>query len=93
MAVFSGAVGLVFAASGWLGRIDQQLVMNALQMAIVRCRPGPGLIHHTDQSRQYAAALYVEVLKTYGMLQSMSRREIVMTMLSQRVFLALLRTS
>ena len=61
---------------GWAmsERIDQQLVMNALQMAIVRCRPGPGLIHHTDQGRQYAAALYVEVLKTYGMLQSMSRR-------------------
>jgi putative transposase len=80
---------------GWAmsERIDQQLVMNALQMAIVRCRPGPGLIHHTDQGRQYAAALYVEVLKTYGMLQSMSRRKIVMTMLSQRVFLALLRTS
>jgi putative transposase len=67
MAVSSGAVGLVFAASvGWTmsERIDQQLVTNALQMAMVRCGPGPRLIHHTDQGRQYAAALYMEVLKT-----------------------------
>ena len=51
MAVSSGAVGLVFAASvGWTmsERIDQQLVTNALQMAMVRCGPGPRLIHHTD---------------------------------------------
>jgi transposase InsO family protein len=61
---------------GWAmsERIDQQLVTKALQMAILRCRPEPGLIHHTDQGRQYAAALYVELLKTHGMLQSMSRR-------------------
>ena len=36
---------------GWAmsERIDQQLVIKALQMAILRCRPEPGLIHHTDQ--------------------------------------------
>ena len=55
-------------------RLDQQLVIKALQMAILRCRPEPGLIHHTDQGRQYSGAVYVNLLKTYGMLQSMSRR-------------------
>ena len=61
---------------GWAmsERIDQQLVIKALQMAILRCRPEPGLIHHTDQGRQYSGAVYVNLLKTYGMLQSMSRR-------------------
>ena len=44
-------------------------------MAFLRCRPQPGLIHHTDQGRQYSEPAYVEMLlKTYGMLQSMSRR-------------------
>ena len=61
---------------GWAmsERIDQQLVIKALQMAILRCRPEPGLIHHTDQGRQYSGAVDVHLLKTYGMLQSMSRR-------------------
>ena len=44
---------------GWAmsERIDQQLVIKALQMAILRCRPEPGLIHHTDQGRQYSGAV------------------------------------
>ena len=34
-------------------RIDQQLVLDALKMALGQCRPQAGLIHHTDQGRQY----------------------------------------
>lgn len=61
---------------GWAmsERIDQQLVLDALIMALGRCRPQPGLIHHTDQGRQYSSAAYVEMLKKHGMVQSMSRR-------------------
>ena len=60
---------------GWAmsERIDQQLVLDALNMAIRQCRPRPGLIHHTDQGRQYWSTAYVEMLKKHGMLQSMSR--------------------
>ena len=49
-------------------RIDQQLVIDALNMAIVQSRPEPGLIHHTDQGRQYSSTAYVEILKKHGMV-------------------------
>ena len=61
---------------GWAmsERINQQLVLDALIMALGQCRPQPGLIHHTDQGRQYSSTAYVEMLKKQGMVQSMSRR-------------------
>jgi putative transposase len=61
---------------GWAmsERIDQQLVIGALNMAILQSRPEPGLIHHTDQGRQYSSTAYVEILKKHGMIPSMSRR-------------------
>jgi len=76
MAVSSGALGFVFPTSGGLGdeRIDQQLVLDALNMALGQWRPQPGLIHHTDQGRQYSSTAYVEMLKKQAMVQSMSRR-------------------
>jgi len=60
---------------GWAmsERIDQQLVIDALNMALLQSRPQPGLIHHSDQGRQYSSAAYVEILKKHGMIQSMSR--------------------
>jgi len=61
---------------GWAmsERIDQQLVIDALNMAILQSRLEPGLIHHTDQGRQYSSTAYVEILKRHGMVPSMSRR-------------------
>jgi putative transposase len=61
---------------GWAmsERIDQQLVLDALNMVLAQCRPQPGLIHHTDQGRQYSSTAYIETLKKHGMVQSMSRR-------------------
>jgi putative transposase len=47
---------------------------DAKFMALGQCRPGPGLIHHTDQGRQYSSTAYVGMLKKHGMVQSMSRR-------------------
>lgn len=38
--------------------IDRELVADALSMALERRRPAPGLIHHTDQGRQYATRSY-----------------------------------
>jgi putative transposase len=55
-------------------RIDQQLILDALNMALGLCRPQAGLIHHTDQGRQYSSAAYIETLKKHGVVQSMSRR-------------------
>lgn len=61
---------------GWAmsERIDQQLVLDALNMALLQRRVKPGLIHHTDQGRQYSSAAYLAVLKQHGMIASMSRR-------------------
>ena len=73
---------------GWAmsARIDQQLVLDALNMALLQRRVKPGLIHHTDQGRQYSGAAYLAVLKQHGIIASVSRRGIVTTMLSLRVF-------
>jgi putative transposase len=61
---------------GWAmsARIDQQLVLDALNMALLQRRVKPGLIHHTDQGRQYSGAAYLAVLKQHGIIASMSRR-------------------
>lgn len=55
-------------------RINQQLVIDALIMAIKQRNPGPGLIHHSDQGIQYTGTSYQKILKTYDMLASMSRK-------------------
>jgi transposase InsO family protein len=61
---------------GWAmsQRIDQQLVLDALHMAVKRRRPSPGLIIHSDQGQQYAASTYRTLLKELGIVQSMSRK-------------------
>lgn len=61
---------------GWAmsAKSDQQLAVAALGMALQRRHPAPGLIHHTDQGCQYAAAVYREILTAQGLVPSMSRR-------------------
>lgn len=55
-------------------RNDLPLVMDALRMAILQRRPKPGLVHHTDRGRLYAAGEYRSLLDQYGMTPSMSRK-------------------
>ena len=50
-----------------------QMVKNALLMAIGRRKPDPGLIHHSDRGIQYACDGYRRLLRSYGMISSMSR--------------------
>jgi putative transposase len=61
---------------GWSmsSRMTQKLVLDALKMAVDRRRPGPGLIHHSDQGRQYASKAYRKKLKSHRMICSMSRK-------------------
>ena len=54
--------------------IDSNLVTEALRMALARRRPKPGLIHHSDQGRQYAAGSYRQELCEHGIESSMSRK-------------------
>ena len=47
---------------GWSMRDDlrARLVVDALEMAVTRRRPGPGLVHHSDQGTQYVSLLFGE---------------------------------
>jgi putative transposase len=47
---------------GWSMREDlrAELVVDALEMAIARRQPRPGLIHHSDQGKQYVSLLFGE---------------------------------
>ena len=55
-------------------RINTKLTLCALDMAIQRQKPAPGLIFHSDRGSQYAATAYRERLATCGIRQSMSRK-------------------
>ncbi len=51
-----------------------ELCIKALENAIRRYRPQPGLIHHSDRGVQYCSKEYQNILKEHGMLCSMSRK-------------------
>lgn len=61
---------------GWAmaEHLGHELALAALDMAIVRRRPAPGLVHHGDRGVQYAAHRYRARLRAHGMLCSMSRK-------------------
>jgi len=60
---------------GWAmsSRIDSQLTLSALRQAIARRHPNRGVLHHSDQGKQYAADDYRDLLINHGMVASMSR--------------------
>ena len=55
-------------------RIDTELTLSALKMALRNRHVQPGLIHHSDRGVQYAATEYTDLLKKTGITISMSRR-------------------
>jgi putative transposase len=61
---------------GWSlkNRMTKELVINALQMAIWRRRPSPGLIFHSDRGSQYCSNDFQNFLRKYQMVSSMSRK-------------------
>ena len=54
--------------------MDEGLVLAALRMAIEQRRPPSGLVHHSDQGRQYQSKAYQQLLADNGMVCSLSRR-------------------
>jgi transposase InsO family protein len=50
-----------------------RLATAALQQAIAKRQPRPGLIHHSDRGVQYASGEYVAILDQHHMIPSMSR--------------------
>lgn len=61
---------------GWAisKKIDQDLCLAALAMAIERRKPPRGLIHHSDRGVQYASHAYTDMLKAHGIHISMSAK-------------------
>jgi putative transposase len=50
-----------------------RLTIGALEQAIERRQPEPGLVHHSDRGFQYARAEYITIIEKYHMVPSMSR--------------------
>ncbi len=59
---------------GWAmsARMTTELTLRALHMALQQRRPGPGLIHHSDQGSQYTDERYQAVLRAHGIQASMN---------------------
>jgi transposase InsO family protein len=60
---------------GWaLDRsLTARVAVTALQQAISRRQPLPGVVHHSDQGTQYASDEYAAILQANHMVPSMSR--------------------
>jgi len=50
-----------------------RLTVGALEQAIERRQPKPGLVHHSDRGLQYARGEYIALLEKHHMIPSMSR--------------------
>ncbi len=61
---------------GWSMRTDleAELVVDALEMAITRRQPKPGLVHHSDQGSQYVSLRFGERCREIGIHRSMGSK-------------------
>ena len=53
--------------------LASRLASTALEQAIAKRQPPPGLVHHSDRGVQYASEQYIAILEKHGMISSMSR--------------------
>ena len=61
---------------GWSMRpdLETELVVDALEMAIGRRQPKPGLVHHSDQGSQYVSLRFGERCREIGIHRSMGSK-------------------
>ena len=61
---------------GWsmTDHMRSELVVDALQMAVSRRRPAPGLIHHSDQGSQYVSLAFGQAARDAGIARSMGSK-------------------
>lgn len=64
------------ALVGWsvAERMPAELVVDALEMAVRRRRPGPGLVHHSDQGSQYTSLVFGKAAREAGVARSMGSK-------------------
>jgi putative transposase len=60
---------------GWAlaDHMRTELIETAFQMAVGRCHPPAGLIHHSDRGSQYTSNDYQKTLRDHQVMPSMSR--------------------
>jgi putative transposase len=63
------------AIVGWdlSDSLESKSAIYALKKAIMRRRPAPGLMIHSDRGIQYASSSFRTILTQHGFIQSMSR--------------------
>ena len=61
---------------GWAiaDHLRAELVVDALEMAVTRRRPDPGLMHHSDQGSQYTSLIFTRRCRMVGIDVSMGSR-------------------
>jgi putative transposase len=61
---------------GWslADHMRAELVVDALQMAVQRRRPAPGLVHHSDQGSQYVSLAFGQAARDAGIARSMGSK-------------------
>ena len=61
---------------GWAldRRVEDDLTLAALRMALELRRPPAGCVHHSDRGSQYASGDYTDLLKSHGCEISMSHK-------------------
>jgi putative transposase len=64
------------AIVGWsmAEHMRAELVVDALQMAVARRHPEPGLIHHSDQGSQYVSLAFGQAARAAGIARSMGSK-------------------
>jgi putative transposase len=64
------------AIVGWsmADHMRSELVVDALQMAVARRRPAPGLVHHSDQGSQYVSLGFGQAARDAGIARSMGSK-------------------
>ena len=72
--------------------IRTELVVDALEMAVWRRKPAPGLIHHTDHGSQYTALSFGKRLEEVGIVPSMGRTGTALGNAMAESFIATLKT-
>jgi putative transposase len=69
-----------------------ELVVDALEMALWRRKPGAGLIYHTDRGAQYTASSFGKRLEEAGIVPSMGRARTALDNAISESFVASLKT-
>jgi putative transposase len=69
-----------------------ELVVDALEMALWRRKPGAGLIHHTDRVSQYTAISFGKRLAEVGIVPSMGRTGTALDNAMAESFIATLKS-